>query len=109
MIIQVNTDMSISGDKKFESYLNTLIKGELHQFDDQINRIEVHLDEGGSKNGDNDKRCMLEARLENSPPVAATSHGNTVEQAVSGALDRLKTSIDRKLKKSNAYTVSLSS
>lgn len=99
MKIQLNTDKTISGNEKLENYLNTLINGELHRFADHITRIEIHLsDENGHKGGENDKRCLLEARLGNMQPIAVTSHKNTVEQAVRDALDKLKTSIDRKLK-----------
>ncbi len=95
MKIQLNTDKNISGNEKLESYLNSLIKEELSLFSDHITRIEVHLaDENSHKKGENDKRCMLEARLENRQPIAVTSHANTVEQAVNGALDKLKTSIE---------------
>jgi phage I-like protein len=55
----------------------------------------VHVsDENGSKIGQNDKRCMLEARLENRQPIAVTSHANTLEKAVNDALDKLKTSME---------------
>ena len=94
MTIQLNTDKNISGNEKLESYLNSLIEEELSRFSDHITRIEVHLaDENSHKKGENDKRCMLEARLENRQPIAVTSHANTVEQAVSDAIDKLKTSI----------------
>lgn len=103
MIIQLNTDKNIAGNERLESYLNTLIKDELGHFSDHITRIEVHLaDENSLKNGENDKRCMLEARLENRQPIAVTSHANTVEIAVNDALEKLKTSlktIEGRLKK----------
>ena len=70
MIIQLNTDKNIAGNERLESYLNTLIKDELGHFSDHITRIEVHLaDENSLKNGENDKRCMLEARLRTDNPL----------------------------------------
>jgi hypothetical protein len=54
----------------------------------------VHLsDENGSKTRQNDKRCLLEARLESRQPIAVTSQANTIEKAVNDALDKLKTSM----------------
>ena len=95
MIIQLNTDKEISGNERLENYINSTINKELSRFKDHITRIEVHLsDENGSKKGENDKRCMLEARLKNKQPIAVTSHSNTVEEAVKHALDRLKTSME---------------
>lgn len=95
MKIQLNTDKNISGDERLEGYLSSLIQHELSRFSDHITRIEVHLaDESGQKRGENDKRCMLEARLENRQPIAVTNHANTVEKAVNEALDKLKASIE---------------
>lgn len=95
MIIQLNTDKNIAGDERLESYLNTIIKDELSNFSDNITRIEVHLsDENSLKNGEGDKRCMIEARLENRQPIAVTSNANTVEAAVNDALEKLKASLE---------------
>ena len=95
MKIQLNTDKNIPGDERLESYLNSLIQNELSHFSDHITRVEIHLaDENGGQKGENDKRCMLEARLENRQPIAVTSHANTVENAVKDALDKLKASIE---------------
>jgi ribosome-associated translation inhibitor RaiA len=93
--IQLNTDKNIDGDERLESYLSSIIEDKLSLFSDHITRIEVHLaDENGSKKGENDKRCMLEARLDGRQPIAVTSHANTVEKAVNDALAKLKASIE---------------
>jgi ribosome-associated translation inhibitor RaiA len=95
MTIQINTDKNISGNERLLTYVNTTIANELVRVRDHITRIEVHVsDENGSKIGQNDKRCMLEARLENRQPIAVTSHANTLEKAVNDALDKLKTSME---------------
>lgn len=95
MKIQLNTDTNISGDERLESYLSTLIEAELSRFSDHITRVEIHLaDENGKKKGANDKRCTLEARLENRKPIAVTSHADSVEKSVNNALTKLKVSIE---------------
>lgn len=95
MKIQLNTDKNIQGDERLENYLSSLIRDELSRFSDHITRIEVHLaDENSQKKGINDKRCMLEARLENRQPIAVTSHANTVEKAMNDALAKLKASLE---------------
>ncbi|MFT5971253.1 MAG: ribosome-associated translation inhibitor RaiA [Flavobacteriales bacterium] len=96
MIIQLNTDKNIAGDERLETYLNTVIKDKLSHFTDHITRVEVHLtDEKNIKKGSEDKRCMIEARLDNRPqPVAVTGHGSTVEKSLSDALDKIKASMD---------------
>lgn len=95
MIIQLNTDKNIIGDERLEGYLSSIIEDELSHFSDHITRIEVHLaDENSQKKGGNDKRCMLEARIENRQPIAVTSHANSVEAAVNEALEKLKASLE---------------
>lgn len=95
MIIQFNTDKNLKVNEKFGVKLTGLISDELSTFSHLITRVEVHLsDENGPKEGINDKRCMIEARLEGMKPIAVTNHANTHEQAVEGAVEKLKTSLD---------------
>lgn len=95
MTIQLNTDNNLSISETFRSKLNDLLKDELERFGDYITRLEVHLsDENGSKNTQNDKNCVLEARLAGKPPIAVTDYGNSMEHAVNGAIKKLKTSLE---------------
>ncbi|MCX6262866.1 MAG: HPF/RaiA family ribosome-associated protein [Bacteroidia bacterium] len=95
MTIQFNTDNKVTVSEELRTPLISLISEGLSRFSHQITRVEVHLsDENGDKVGLNDKRCMIEARLAGMKPVAVTNHGNTHEQAVEGAVDKLKTSLD---------------
>ena len=90
MLIQFNTDRNIEGHQRLEAYVNEVVAGELANYSDNITRVEVHLsDDNGSKGGQNDKRCVLEARLENRQPIAVTSQANTIEQALNDALEKL--------------------
>jgi len=60
--------------------------------------VEVHLsDVNSDKGGQNDKRCMMEARLEGRQPTAVTHQATTLDQAIDGATDKLKRSIERTL------------
>ena len=73
MTIQFNTDNSISGNEEFRAPLVMSISEGLSGFSNLITRVEVHLsDENGPKDGLNDKRCMLEARLEGMQTTAVT-------------------------------------
>ena len=95
MTIQFNTDNTVEVREEFRAPLINLISEELDRFSHQITRVEVHLsDENGDKQGLNDKRCVIEARLSGMKPIAVTNHANTHEQAVEGAVDKLKTSLD---------------
>ncbi|MCP9769893.1 HPF/RaiA family ribosome-associated protein [Lacihabitans sp. LS3-19] len=95
MTVQINTDKTISGSKENINPFLTQIKEGLSRFSSNITRIEVHLsDENGKNEGLNDIRCMMEARQEGKQPIAVTNQADTSEQAVSGALDKLKTSLE---------------
>ena len=95
MIIQFNTDNNITGSERLNDYYTSTLTESLSRFSNQITRLEVHLtDENSSKEGQNDKRCMLEARLEGMQPIAVTNNANDIEHAVKGAVDKLKSSLD---------------
>jgi hypothetical protein len=94
MTIQINTDKNIEGNVKFAEYFTSVIQQELGRYD-KITRIELHLsDENGIKEGQADKRCMIEARLEGRQPIAVTKIAGTNEKAVDGAISKLKASLE---------------
>lgn len=103
MNIQINTDNNIEGSERLQSFLETKISSTLSRFESHITRIEVHLsDENAGKNGPKDKRCLIEARLDGKDPLTATANSDTVENAVSNAIDKIKQVLDTQLGKSNA-------
>lgn len=99
MIIQVNTDKNIEGSERFNEYVTSFIQSELDRYD-TITRIEMHFsDENGSKNGHEDIKCLIEARLEGKQPIVVSSIGDTNEAAMNGAIDKLKNSLETILDK----------
>ena len=83
MQIQINTDHSIEGHEALAAQVSGVVESALSRFSDHITRVEVHLsDESGHKSSQNDKRCMMEARLEGHQPIAVTHHAATLDQAV---------------------------
>jgi len=95
MKIQFNTDNNVTGSEELKTSMTAFISEDLSRYSDQITRLEVHLsDEDGNKHGQNDKRCMIEARLEGMQPIAVTNHADTHEQAVTGAVDKLRSSLN---------------
>lgn len=98
MTIQFNTDRYVSGNEAAVAPLKEMISEGLSRFSHQITRVEAHLsDINGNKESENDKRCVLEARLEGLNPLTVTNHANTHEQAVEGAVDKLTTVIEKTL------------
>ena len=95
MTIQFNTDKNLTVHKEFGDKLNGTLTNKLSRFSEHITRLEVHLsDDNGNKNGQDDKKCLLEARVEGRPPIAVTAGANNYEQAVDGAITKLKSSLD---------------
>ena len=95
MTIQINTDKTISGEKRSIDFFTSQIAEALQRFESHITRIEVHLkDENGKKDGFNNVSCLIEARLEGRQPIAITNQANTIDLAVSGAIDKIKTAME---------------
>jgi len=98
MIIQLNTDHNIDGNLELEAYVNDSIDRKLGRFSDRLSRIEVHFkDTNGDKSGIRDKHCTLEARIKGRKPTAVTNEAPTVELALQGAVEKLKTHLDNVL------------
>lgn len=94
MQILVNTDNHISGREDLSSYVESVVEQALDRYAHRITRIEVHIgDVNSHKGGENDIRCMMEARVEGLRPVAVTDQAGTVDQALDGAADKLKKSL----------------
>ena len=91
MQIHINTDRNINGREALSNHISSEIKQSLSRFSDHITRVEVHLsDENSDKKGGKDGlKCVMEARLEGRHPLAVSHQATTLEQAFSGAADKL--------------------
>lgn len=95
MTIQINTDKTLTGEKRSSDFFTSQISEALQRFESHITRIEVHLkDENGKKDEFNHISCVLEARLEGRQPIAITNQADTIELAVTGAIDKIKNAIE---------------
>ena len=100
MQIQFNTDESVVGDEALARHAEEIVQRALGRFADKVTRVEIHLsDVNSQKAGENDKRCLMEARLTNRQPVAVTEQAATLHQAIDGAAQKLKRSLDSTLGK----------
>ncbi|SEN13502.1 HPF/RaiA family ribosome-associated protein [Nitrosomonas marina] len=91
MQIQINTDRNIEGREVLSNHVMAMVEHGLDRFSEQLTRVEVHIsDENSEKGGSNDKRCVIEARIENRQPVAVTHQDADLDAAVRGAVDKLK-------------------
>ena len=99
MQIQVSTDNHIEGSEELSRDVEAVVEGALGRFADRITRVEVYLtdENSSSKSGDNDKRCVMEARLGGLQPITVTNQGGTLEHALNGAADKLERTLKRTL------------
>src|SRR5665648_612318 len=99
MQIQINTDHNIEGREALADQVRGVVESALSRFSDHITRVEVHLsDENSDKKGGNDEmRCMMEARIEGRQPIAVTHQAAILDQAVDGAADKLTRLIESTL------------
>jgi len=102
MKIQINTDNHIAGREELAEEAEATVENTLGHLAEHITRLEVHLsDENSDKGGGHDKRCLMEARLEGHQPIAVSDEAETISQAIDGAAEKLKRSLDHTLGRLN--------
>jgi ribosome-associated translation inhibitor RaiA len=100
MLIEVRTNGNINGSEQFSDHVKAKVRTALHRYGDRIRRVDVHLsDTVGNKNSHDDKCCMIEARRDGCEPIVVTHQESTMDQAIHGAVHRLKKSVDSALGK----------
>jgi ribosome-associated translation inhibitor RaiA len=100
MYIQLNTNEGVRGDDRMSARVEAEIEASLGQFEDQLSAIEVYLsDANGGKSGADDKKCTIEARPNGYRAVAATHEASTLEEAITGAVDKMQRRLDHELGK----------
>lgn len=104
MTIQINTDKNVSVHEAYDNQLEALLTDELSRFNEHLTRLEVHLsDENGNKEAQDDKKCLIEARIKGKQPIAVSALGNTYDLAVNSAIDKLTTSLNTILGRMRNY------
>ena len=79
MHIEINTDNHVRFDESVERHVQQTLENTLSRFAPQLTRVEVHLhDTNADKGGARDKHCLLEAKLEGRPPLAASDDADTL-------------------------------
>jgi hypothetical protein len=98
MFIQVHTDNHIQGREALTEHVEAEVARVLARYESRITDIEVHLgDVNADRPGDTDKRCLIEARLAARDPVAASHNGAGLDEALKGAVHKLRRRLDSTL------------
>jgi hypothetical protein len=95
MQVQVNADRDIEGYEVSVSQVRRVVEEALDRFRDRIAHVEVRLNEKDHyRTGQVERRCVLEARLEDRESVSVTHHAVTPDEAVRGAAEKMTTLIE---------------
>ncbi|WP_133498786.1 HPF/RaiA family ribosome-associated protein [Cognatilysobacter terrigena] len=98
MHIEINHDNHIQYDESVERHVRQTLDSTLSRFADQVTRIEVHLhDKNAERRGNGDRHCLLEAKVEGRPPLAASEDADTIAAAITGAAKKLQRRLDSDL------------
>jgi len=99
MHVEINY-RDLAKSDQLNQHINESIEQHLHKYDDRLTRIEVHIgDTNGHKPGENDKRCMMEARPAGLSPVVAEAFSGDIYSAVRDAATRLDRVLERRFAK----------
>lgn len=102
MHIEINTDNHIQTDESVVRHVHQSLDPLVNRFSRQVSRIEVHLhDRNADRKGDNDKHCLLEAKVDGRPPLAVSDDASTLAAAISGAAKKLQRVLDSDLGRLN--------
>lgn len=99
MHFQVRTDNHIeNNDALSESIRGDVDNSLVSRYGEQLRRVEVYLqDENGHKGGGQDIRCAVEVHLGGYPAIAVDNKADSVDDAVSGALDKAMRAVEKAL------------
>jgi hypothetical protein len=101
MQVLLKTDNHIRGSAELARRVDETVTDSLRRFEPQVTRVEVHLADlnSAAKETDNDKRCVMEARLAGLKPITVSHDAATIDQAVERAADTLVQTLERTLGK----------
>src|SRR5262245_19767335 len=90
MFFQVRTDNHIANSEELAERVRAEVEHALsRRFADRVHRVEVYLQDMNSHKGGIDKRCSIEAHLSGHQPVVAHADASGIDEAVSGAVEKL--------------------
>ena len=96
MDVQINTTNNVTGREALTQQLEETVRTRLSRFSERLTRVEVHVgDENGDRSGGDDKRCVIEVRPAGRDPISVTDQAGSIDQAASGALNKVVTALDR--------------
>lgn len=96
MQVQVETDNHIKNREELARYVEGVVSDAADRFQDNITSVQVHLHDVNSpeKAGADDFRCLMEARLAGTKPIAVSHHADNMHMAINTAADKLERALE---------------
>jgi ribosome-associated translation inhibitor RaiA len=102
MQVQVHADSSVPRNTILTHTVEAAVQNAVIRWTPRITRVEVHLsDITRHKGGADDKRCLIEARLAGLQPIAVKHQAGTLQEAIEGAADKLRKTVESTLGRLN--------
>ena len=103
MEIQINSDNNLRVSKEYNLQIQELLSTKLSRFEKHLTRIELYLSDVNShKDGGDDKKCVIEARLKGKDPIAVTTTEENHDKSIALAVEKMKSALNTSLGKTNA-------
>lgn len=99
MHITIKGGSDTTANARWMTEIRGVVEGTLSRFERQITGVDVFLSDENSreKDGNDDKRCLIEARLAGMQPLAVRTNADTFEQAISDCAEKLVRTIESRL------------
>ncbi|MBL9083428.1 MAG: HPF/RaiA family ribosome-associated protein [Planctomycetales bacterium] len=99
MHVQVKSGSTVSLNNARQTEIAGVVEAALERFADRLTGVEVYLSDENSraKDGGNDKRCVIEARVRNLEPVVARADADTLDAAIDDCAEKLARALDARI------------
>ncbi len=103
--IIINSDSNLEVGEPEIAEIEQGLQSKLDRFEDKLTRVVVHLrDENADKtSGQNDKRCMIEARPEGMNSINVSHNAPSVDVAINHAARKLERLLDETFSQANDH------
>ncbi len=104
MFIEFHSDNNINATEELVAPFRDQVSNSLSRYSHQVSSVQIHFaDENGKKTGQDDKRCMMEVRLDGMEPIAVTASSSSLGQALKMAIDKMKAALDTRRDRLKTY------
>lgn len=102
MHLDINSNSSIKVSLEEDNLIKDMLRVNFERYKDSINRISVHLSDMKKSGPDsNNKKCLIEARVNGRKNIVVHSTENNLMKSISFSIEKLKHSLIHEIDKKN--------